>query len=253
MDPVRFSRLKLLGECPAIYKDEIVKQTACMEQGSAADALVFGTKRVIAYPGSVRRGGEWKAFKAAPENADAMIVTKAELSSATAIAAAVHASPRAMKVLRGEFQKEIFWSYCGRDCVSHVDVLGPKGAFVSELKVSNSSNPNKFKWLSLRMYYHCQHAFYDDAATSIYGENPRRAHFTVCVRGKAPHVVTVFRLTPKLISLGKKINRGWMERLLQCEQADFWPGYSQTVVELDAPDDEWLLDATDGDSKDLPF
>lgn len=239
LDPVRFSQLKLMAECPEIYRANVIEQTACMELGSAADYLIFGTKPVIAYPGKVRNGKEWEAFRDHPDNADKLIVTRNELAEAEAISAAVHASKRAMKVLRGEAQKEIFWTFCGRRCVSHLDVLGPNGAYVTELKVSNSSNPARFRWQALRMHYHCQLAFYGDAAQSITGHFPR-AFFIVCVGSAAPHVVTVFRLTPKAITLGQKCNRLWFERLLQCEQADSWPGYSQTIVELDGPDDEWL-------------
>jgi hypothetical protein len=247
MDPVRFSRLKLMAASPAHYQAAAVETTRCMELGSATDALILGTCPVIAYPGATRRGKEWEAFRDAPENADSLIITKSELAEAEAMRASVLANPRALKVLQGERQKEIHWSYCGRDCVSHLDVLGPKGAFVTELKTSQTSNPMRFRWQALKMLYHAQHAFYDGAAASIYGDNPRRAHFIVCVESSAPYVVTVFRLTPKALKLGQKCCRMWMERLLQCEQADFWPGYSQTVVPLDGPDDEWL------ESEGVPF
>jgi hypothetical protein len=217
-----------------------------MEQGKAADHLIFGTKRVIAYPGKVRNGKEWEAFRDHPDNVDALIVTRSELAESEAIATAVKNSPAAMRVLRGEFQKEIFWTFCGRQCVSHLDVFGPRGAFVTELKISNSSNPARFRWQALKMYYHCQLAFYGDAAQSVSGHFPK-AFFIVCIGSTFPHVVTVFRLTPKAIILGQKMNRLWFERLLQCEQAGSWPGYSQTVVELDGPDDEWL------ESQAIPF
>ena len=244
--PVRFSRLKLLAASPAHDHAQAVDETRCMEVGSAADALILGTSPVVAYPGPVRRGTEWEAFRDAAENAGKMIVTKSELIEASAIREAVFANPRAVKLLQGEQQKEIFWTYCGRECVSHLDVLGPKGAFVTELKVSQTSNPVRFRWHAIKMLYHAQLAFYGSAVESATGKKPR-GYFIVCVESTPPHVVTIFRLTPKAMQLGEKCCRTWMERLIQCEAADFWPGYSQTVVELDGPDDEWV------ESTGLPF
>ena len=246
MDPVRFSRLKLMAASPAHYHANLVKQTRCMERGSAADCLILGTRPVIAYPGKVRGGGEWEEFRDAPEHAGSLIVTRSELSEAQAIAAAVAASPRAMRVLKGEHQKEIFWKFCGRECVSHLDVLGPKGAYVTELKVSQTSNPNRFRWHALKMMYHAQLGFYGQAAESLTGKEPR-GYFIVCVEATAPHVVTVFRLTKKAVQLGRMACRAWFERLLQCEAQDFWPGYSQAIVDLDGADDDI------GESTDVPF
>jgi hypothetical protein len=208
-----------------------------MEQGSAVDHLVFCTKTVIPYPGKVRNGHEWESFKLDHPDNEFLVVTKNEFEEARAIAASVRADKRAMKVLQGERQKEIRWRFCGRDCVSHLDVLGTGGAWVTELKVSQTSNPARFRWHALKMFYHAQLGFYSQAAEAENGFAPR-AHFIVCVESSAPYVVTVFKVTRKAIQLGQQMCRLWFERLLQCESQDFWPGYSQSLVDLDCPDEE---------------
>jgi hypothetical protein len=247
MEPVRYSRLRLIGQLsPAHYEANPVEQTACMEQGSAVDAIIFESKPVIFYPGPVRRGKEWEAFKLEHPESDWIVVTRSQFDEATAIANAVRSNKRAMRVLQGERQKEIFWKFCNRDCVSHLDVLGANSAWVTELKVSQTSNPARFRWHALKMGYHCQLAFYDDAVTFSTGRSPK-AHFIVCVEASYPHVVTTFRVSKRAIQQGKRTNRLWMERLLQCESADKWPGYSQSIVELDVQDDE-LEESTD-----IPF
>ena len=239
LPPVRYSRLRLMAQSPAHYLEGTVEQTRCMEQGSAVDHLVFCTKTVLAYPGKVRSGKEWKSFKLDHPEREFCVVTGSEYAEARAIAAAVKADKRAMRILRGEHQKEIFWKFCGRDCVSHLDNLGKDGAWVAELKVSQTSNPFRFRWHALKMMYHAQLGFYEMAAEFENKKAPR-AHFIVCVESTAPHVVTVFKLTHKAVELGKRSCRAWMERLLQCEAANFWPGYSQSIVPLDGPEDEIL-------------
>lgn len=246
LPPVRFSRLKKMASSPAHFEADFTEQTACMEKGSAVDHLIFQSKIVIAYPGKVRNGKDWESFKLDHPDNEFCVVTGAEYEHSRAIAAAIRADRRAMRVLRGERQKEIYWSLCGRSCVSHLDILGTNGGWVTELKVSQTSNPARFRWQALRMLYHCQLAFYSDAAASYLGREPR-AHFIVCAEATYPHVVTTFKLTHRAIQLGKRCNRLWMERLLQCEAADEYPGYSQSIVDLDAPEDEIF------ESEDAPF
>ena len=247
MEPVRYSRLRLIGQLsPAHYAADSVEQTACMEQGSAVDAMIFGSKPVTFYPGAVRRGKEWDSFKLDHPDSEWIVLSRSQYDESRAIAASVTANKRAMRVLQGERQKEIYWKFCNRDCVSHLDVLGHNNAWVTELKVSQTSNPARFRWHALKMGYHCQLAFYDDAVTFSTGKSPK-AHFIVCVESTLPHVVTTFRVARRAINQGKRTNRLWMERLLQCESADKWPGYSQSIVELDVQEDELE------ESPDIPF
>jgi hypothetical protein len=217
-----------------------------METGSAVDAILFGTRNVIAYPGKVRNGKEWEAFKEA--NAESMIVTRSELAESEGMVASVRAHPRAMEVLAGQYQKEINWSFLGRPCQSHIDVLGPGFEYVTELKTSNTSKPERFRWHALKMQYNAQLAFYGDAVRAVSGVMPKN-YFIVCVESRAPYVVTVYKLTERALDLGRRSCRLWMERLLQCEGANFWPGYSEAVVALDAPDDDFGFgddDSSDG-------
>jgi hypothetical protein len=244
LPPVRYSRLRKIGQSPAHFLADFHDETSCMEQGSAVDHLVFCDKQVIAYPGKVRNGAEWKSFKLDHPDNEFQIVTQKGLEEAKAIAEAIRADKRAMRVLRGEHQKEIFWKYLGRDCVSHLDVLGVNGAWVTELKVSQTSNPARFRWHALKMGYHAQLGFYDQAAEAETGKAPR-AHFIVCAEATYPHVVTVFKVTRKAIQAGKQMCRLWFERLLQCEAANEWPGYSQSMVDLDLFEDE--------ESEGIPF
>lgn len=234
MNPVRFSRLKLMALSPAHYLSATVDDTRSIELGAAFDHIVFGTRQVVAYPGKVRRGKEFDAFSA--EHKDDLVVTQSELAEANAMAEAVFINKHAVEVLTGTNQPELNWKWMGRDCQSHPDVIGPGFEYITDLKSSVSSNPDKFRWQALRMGYFAQLAFYGHAVEFLSGVRPKSYHI-VCVESRPPYVVTVYRLTDRALELGRRCCRLWMERLLQCESSKFWPGYSQGVVALDAPDD----------------
>lgn len=238
LEPVRFSRLKWMAQSPAHYLANHHDETRCMETGSAADRLILGTGPVIAYPGKVRNGKEWEAFRDAPENASSLIVTRSELAEASGMAESVSRSARAVELLRGAKLQEINWKFVGRDCQSHPDVIGPGFEYVTDLKTCNTSKPELFRWKALRMQYNAQLAFYGDAVQWASGVLPKD-YYIVCVESKPPYVVTVYRLTERALDLGRRSCRLWMERLLQCESANYWPGYSEAVVDLDAPDDDF--------------
>jgi hypothetical protein len=232
---VRISRLKLMALSPAHYHAAVQKDTYSKERGSALHSLVLGGKRVLAYPGKVRRGKEFDAFVAA--NTNSQILTKADYARAEGMAASVRAHPHAMRVLAGQHEIELDWKFMGRNCQSHIDVIGGGGEWVTELKSAVTSHPDRFAWQAKKFGYNAQIAFYWEAVLQSGLGIPREA-FVVAVESAPPYVVTVMRLTRQALDLGQRSFRLWMERLLGCEAANEWPGYVQDIVPLDVPDDE---------------
>ena len=230
--PVRFSRLKLMQLSPAHYRDATVEETSAMERGTAVHSILLGGAPVMYYPGPVRRGKEWDAFEAA--NAHAQILTRSDYDTAHRMADAVRANDLAMSVLKGQHEVEIAWKMLGRACGSRVDVVGAD--YVTELKTCRSADPRAFQWQALRMHYHAQLSFYQDAVR--HGGGKALDAYIVAVESAPPHVVTVLQLTERALEQGRRSVRLWFERVLQCEQAGEWPGYCQSVVPLDAPEDE---------------
>lgn len=237
-EALRFSRLKRIGQSPAHYAYGYGPETAEMETGTgthsillvARDMLLHETP-VLAYPGKVRRGKEFDAFVAA--NPGAIILTRREFTSAKGMAEAVRACPDAMRVLDGEREQTFTWKLQGRLCRGTPDVRSDK--FITELKTGETSDPRFFPFKLRRFCYHGQLAWYSDGAVLAGLPDPKE-HYVVAVEAAAPYVVTVFRIAPATIEKGRRLARLWFERLLQCEAAQEWPGYSQSVVELALPD-----------------
>jgi hypothetical protein len=232
MKPVRISRLKLFGKSAAHYKGAEDQDEYHLERGDGLHSVLLGGKRVIAYPGAVRRGKEYDAF--VKDNPGALILTKTEEAKVNAMAASVRRHPVAMRVLKGQHELEVDWTFLGRPCQSHIDVLGPGGAYVTELKSAKSSKPLDIMWQSLRLGYNAQLAFYDEAVRTL-GLGKPTDHYVVAVESAPPFVVTVLRLTDRALDQGRRAFRLWFEQLLACEEADRWPGYCEAIEDLDLP------------------
>jgi hypothetical protein len=241
LQSVRFSILKEMARSPAHYRQALAdggrEQTPGMRVGKAVHSLVLGGDPVLFFPGT-RRGNAWDAFAAS--NSNAIILSEAEHEKVRGMAAAVRANPTAQLALAGRHEVEVDWSYLGRACRSHIDVVGEGGKYVTELKTAQTSDPARFTWNALRMHYNAQLAYYSEALRSS-GAGEPLAHYVVVIEATAPFCVTTMRLTARALEQGQRSYRLWFERLLTCEAADAWPAYCESVCDLDVPDDETEL------------
>jgi PDDEXK-like domain of unknown function (DUF3799) len=235
LPPVRHSRLKLIGKSPKHFREAVTKETSTMGCGSAVHSLVLGGQRVTSYPGPVRRGKEYEAFAAANENA--LILTRTEYEKVMPMADAVLASPLAAPYLKGRKEVEVNWSFLGRDCQSHMDMLADDWTSVADLKSCESADPGQIKWKAARYCWFSQLAFYSEAVMQLGHARPEE-HVIVAVESASPYPVTVMRLTARALEHGQKQWRLWFERLLACEASGSWPAYCESVVDLDAPSEE---------------
>jgi exodeoxyribonuclease VIII len=240
MDPLRFSRLKLMGKSPAHYAAYVPQPTGAMETGSAADALLLGGQKVLAYPGPVRRGKEYEAFCAS--NPGALIVTQKEGAIAYGIAEAVTSCPDAVRLLTGIRQHTMLWDFNGRPCRGTPDVRG--NGFLTDLKTGETSDPRFFPFKVRRFAYHAQMSFYE-TGVALANLPPVTQSYIVAVEQAPPHVVTVYRLTEEAIELGARLWRLWFEQLQVCEASGAFPPYSQSIVDLELFDDNELMELGD--------
>lgn len=236
--PVRHSNLKLMSLSPAHYwhacqRKPDAGQSLAMRLGSGVHAMVLGTP-VERY--SARRAGkDWEAFKR--DHANSTILNDREWAEAQAMSAALLRHREAMAILfeGTTIEQPIEWEYLGRKCRSIPDARAPY--VLAELKTGRTAHPAMFVRDAIRMHYHCQLAFYAMAIEHATGIAPTNV-YSVVIEKYAPHPVTILRLTDRVIELGRKTIRLWMEQLLACEAANVWPAYSESIVDFDAPDDE---------------
>jgi hypothetical protein len=187
-----------------------------------------------------RRGKDYEAFKAL--NAGSLILLPGEADQVKGMTEAVQANPDAMALLAGKKEKTIYWTDGGRTdggrvCRGTPDV--DNGHNVVELKTTKSSDPRFFWRDSFKFGYHAALAWYLDGCALQFGRRtaPNEAYI-VAVESSRPYIVTVFRVPPALIEIGRRQNRAWLDRLADCEKAQKWPGYAEGIVELEFPENE---------------
>lgn len=232
--PVRFSHLRAYGRSAAHghhARENEADETYAMERGTAVHAIIFGTRKVVGYPGATRRGKEYEAFAAAhPEHE---ILTAAEYEKASRMANAVRSCKLAEPFLLGSREETLYFRWMGLDCRATPDVRGVD--YLTELKTSKSADPTQFIWHAKRMHYHAQMRFQEFACEKMHQRI--LDHWIVCVESDAPHPVTVFHVEPEALKEGEKLLILWAERMKNCEASYTFPAYSDCVVPLVWPKD----------------
>lgn len=232
--PVRFSSLKHIGRSPAHYRAalEASYDSPAMLFGRVVHAMVLGHGSWTVYEGE-RRGKAWSDFKADNEGVD--IITAQEFRRARDCADAVLNDPVAAPFLVGDRERRIEWTHNGRACRGTPDVIGAD--FITDLKTTTDASPGLFSRAALRMGYHAQLAWYQHGVEAAL-DRTCPSGVLIAVESKAPYAVTVLRLTDRAIAAGHKTWVAWFERLVACEESGVWPGYSQSIVDLDVPDED---------------
>lgn len=251
MDPCtayvpHFHDLKLLSKSPQHYRAAVLRSEEerdadsdkpSFRMGTITHKLTLGGDYVV-FKGARRAGKEWEAFAA--ENKGRFIVKQDELDEAKRISEAVLTHPLAADLLKGQCEVPVEWTMHGRKVATRgIDVLNRPSRFLADLKTTNNAEPGTFQRGAIRYGYHAQCAMYVDAARSL-GVAIDEA-YVVAVETSAPYAVTVHRLSPRLIEEGAKLIRFWMEKLRACEEANEWPGYTQSICDWDIVEDSFGL------------
>jgi hypothetical protein len=242
LEPLRFSRLKLMGRSAAHYEHGFHGESAAMRKGTGVHSFLIGDEsQVVLFPGKVRNGKAWDQFEA--DHPGKTILNKTELGPVLGMRDAIRRHPRAMALLDGVRETRIEWETLGRKCAGTPDVVrllggGRKG--LTELKTSVSSHPQKFMWQAKKLAYHGQCDWYGDGLerSMAYGAGPVDETHIVVVESTAPYPVTVIAVSPRQLNKGRRLNRIWLETLLGCERTAHFPGYVESDVTWDDEDDD---------------
>lgn len=229
---IRFSHLRAYGKSPLHGHTALtgVEQdvTNSMQLGTAVHALYAKHKLVCGYPGKVRRGKEFDAFAA--DHPGHEILTMSAYENALAMADAVRNCELAQPYLEGVREETLLFRWNGLNCRATPDIRGNN--FLTELKTSATSEPNRFLWHALKMHYHAQMRMQMLACPAA------KDCFIVCVEAKVPYPVTVFHIEPRALEQGEKCLTLWAEALKGYEASGVFPPYVSCVMPLDIPEDE---------------
>lgn len=247
LDPLRFSRLRLMAKSAAHYACGMGDETGPMRKGSALHAYLLGQRdSVVLYEGGARnpKFKKWREFQA--ENDGKHILIPSELGPVEGMRRSIEAHPRAMQLLDGIQEERIEWDIAGRACAGTPDVvhLLSGGKRLVELKTTRTADPNLLKWQGKNLAYHAQVAWYAHGLerTLVYAPGPVVEAFVVAVESTPPFPVTVLRVCKSMLERGQRQWRLWFERLRVCEQSGHFPGYVEGDVDWEDESDDVELD-----------
>ena len=231
MTRVRFHNLKAVGRSAAHGKWSLdgneEEDTYSMEGGRALHGIVLKSQRVLCYD-TPRKGKAFDQFAA--ENPDAHILSPAVYDKTMRMAEAVLTHRGAAQLLEGVREHTLLFRYLDLDCQSTPDVRG--AGFNTELKSTKDASVFGFRKEIEKRHYHAQMAFQREAVVAS-GLGPQPDAYVVAVESTEPHVVTLFRLSTQTIEYGARLVRLWAERLVGCMADGTWPGYAQSIVDVD--------------------
>ncbi len=247
--PAHFSDLKWFARSPAHFKEACSPRrepTRDMRVGTIGHHIVLGphrTRPLIKYGGDARKGKEWATFLAEHEGRGE-IVTQAEWDDGDIMAQAVLADPQAAKLLAGcRREVALSWTDAGVECATDgIDfVEGSTGLYIGDLKFTNSSEPAQFSRHAIRQWWHAQMVWQQRGARA----NNIQADdlYLIGCESTPPYVVTVLHLAGEELELGARSLGRWLERLVLCREAKFFPGYTQTIAPFVVP--RWLSEVDD--------
>lgn len=190
--------------------------------------------------GAKARREKWKAEIAtwrASQPSDAIVVDADDrvLEQVRGMARALaESTTRAATVARallsgtGENEVSITWTDDAAartpiDCRARLDrlLVGPRSALVVDLKTTDDPSPEAFARTIASWGYHCQAAWYCQAARELLGISAPRFAF-IAIRSEPPHEVAVYDLEPEAIAIGHVENRRTLRELADAIAEERW-------------------------------
>jgi len=188
-----------------------------------------------------RRGAAWEEWKG--EHPGVESLKPDELETVQAMARAVRSHRVARNLLRGGRHEEIVvWTdpTTGLACKGRVDLIRPE--FLLDLKATRDPSPRFYPRAAFNYGYITQVAWYHDGAVAARLLDGKVNPYVIAVENEAPYDVAVYQLDDEALAVGRSIYQRLMRRLVECIEADYWPGCAPDVQTLRVP--RWAVDQT---------
>lgn len=278
-DPVRFSNLKHIARSPSHYHHAATvgrDDKPWLRGGRGLHCVLFNQPYVV-FDGASRNSKEWNRFIADrefmtfhKENRDscpptllevvdlhypkAEIILAKELDDYKRMADAIRselARQGMSHLLDGDTERPIEWEWLGRKCRSTPDVA--RRTTITDVKTTCNADPRKFHWDARKFFYAEQLRFYERAVQfrDDAGDPFTRELYDIAVEKTAPFPVVIWQVTDRMREQAEKTLRLWFEQLLACEASNVWPGYAQTVQQLDVLEDSGLTLTIGGEESEV--
>ena len=240
------SGLDQVAKSPAHYKwflENEKPDTAALRFGYAFHTFLLEPNefdaRVAIAPECDKRTKDGKAIwlEFAEHNTDKTIISAEDHSTMLAMARAIKAHPAASLILNstGKTEASLFWTDkdTGASCRARPDWMRADHLLV-DLKTTACAKPEDFMRSAFQYRYHVQAAFYCDAYEAVTG-TPAQGFVFIAVEKEPPYGVTVFVADSEFMRKGREEYKRNLRAYADCQQADLWPCYPDTIVPLSLP------------------
>ena len=262
------SSIEKLLDCPLAYKlglEQKDEPTPAMQFGTLVHSMILEPETVPSLYHVMQASATTKAGKA--EKAQALaegktIVSQADYERAKAMQAMVQAHPAASWLLGlpGKSEVSMFWEMPTEDgrvrqCKARADRIAQVGGgeIIIDLKThSGAVSPSEIERTVAKFGYHRQAAWYADGYERIAGK-PCAGFYFIFISTTSPYLVTAGKMNDEAQAIG------WgdclkAEKLLhECETSGKWPGYADSLIEIDLPAWAYRKAAEEMDLPSVPF
>jgi exodeoxyribonuclease VIII len=228
--------------------------TAPMVIGSAVHTHVleldqWDAQYVVAPAGIDRRTkvgkAEWDVFQTAIGTRTVISREDADLVMRIGRSVLSHPAAAYLLGLPGKAETTHMWvdEISGLQCKCRPDWLLDDGSMIVDLKTTEDASPRGFQKSIAQWRYHCQASWYLDGLQHATGKRPEQFVF-IAVEKKPPYVCAVYVADQQMIEIGRDTARRDLDKLNLCKAADYWPGYSDGIEQINLP--PWMLSKADG-------
>jgi exodeoxyribonuclease VIII len=229
--------------------------TAAMQIGSAVHTHIleldqWDAQYVVAPAGIDRRTkvgkAEWEVFQTAIGTRTVISREDADLVMRIGRSVLSHPAAAYLLGLPGKAETTHMWvdEISGLQCKCRPDWLLDDGSMIVDLKTTTEdASPRGFQKSIAQWRYHIQASWYLDGLQHATGKRPEQFVF-IAVEKKPPYACAVYVADQQMIEIGRDTARRDLDKLNVCKAADYWPGYSDGIEQINLP--PWMLPKADG-------
>jgi hypothetical protein len=255
------SHLDLVAKSPLHYWSRYLdpnrmpqEPTAAMAIGSAVHTHVleldqWDAQYVVAPAGIDRRTkvgkAEWDVFQTAIGTRTVISREDADLVMRIGRSVLSHPAAAYLLGLPGKAETTHMWTDAGTglQCKCRPDWLLDDGSMIVDLKTTEDASSKEFQRSIAKWRYQVQASFYLDGIQHATGKRPEQFVF-IAVEKKPPYACAVYVADAQMIEIGRDTARRDLDKLNVCKAADYWPGYSDGIEQINLP--PWMLPKADG-------
>ena len=238
------SGLKLIKKSPAHYHAAQTTPriaTPAMALGSATHVAIlepheFDNRYTVMPEGLDRRTKEGKAVYEAIIASGKQALSVPDMALIKGMQQAVHSHPVTQQLwaIPHHIEKDIYFKLRGLDAKMKPDFfIHPCDKFpnglILDLKTTPDASPSVFGAAVYRQDMAIQAAFYVD------NYMPRADFMWLAVEKTAPHLVAIYKCTPRVFEYGRELIADLLDTYEACMADGIWPGYADTVQDISLP------------------